>query len=325
MEVKFLNYKSSDTDPIFLNSAYLMTRSNDFGWIGGYVNGQLQAVISYTLKAKFFFKAATFHSSTHILYGELSISQEKVFLNKCLELLRKIGVDFCSQSPTHVVFNSFPEGSKFANFGTYFVCLGLPEEELWSRVHLKHRNVILNAKKKGVRIKFGDIDNILPIYSMLENTMGRSKMKFIPLNAFMKIINGISENIEIVSAYYGEQLQGCAIFLFNRYGAYYLYGGSSGQQLLGSMNLLHWEAMKTFKSRGIKLYDFVGARLRPMPGSRLEGIQRFKSRFGAQIKSGYLWKKPTTKIGYIYFILKPIISWKNKDIIDQELCEKYNE
>jgi lipid II:glycine glycyltransferase (peptidoglycan interpeptide bridge formation enzyme) len=49
---------------------------------------------------------------------------------------------------------------------------------------------------------------------------------------------------------------------------------------LGSSNLLQWEIIKKLKSLGVREYDFVGGRVEVPKGSKLEGIQRFKQRFG---------------------------------------------
>ena len=86
------------------------------------------------------------------------------------------------------------------------------------------------------------------------------------------------------------------------------------------MNLLHWEAIKYFKEKGIKRYDFVGARISPEKGSKLEGIQRFKSRFGPTLKRGYLWKKninPLKTNLYNFLVLIKTLNCKG-DVVDQE-------
>ena len=58
------------------------------------------------------------------------------------------------------------------------------------------------------------------------------------------------------------------------------------------------------KERGVLLYDFVGARVNPEPGSKLEGIQRFKSRFGGEMKVGYMWRYVNRPVRYkIYNLL----------------------
>jgi len=110
---------------------------------------------------------------------------------------------------------------------------------------------------------------------------------------------------------------------FSQFAAYYFYGGSAPNAFLGSLNLLHWRAIKYFKSLGVKYYDFVGARINPK--KELEGIQRFKSRFGGEFKKGYLWKYPLNK--WKYGLYKPLFYLKNRrkgDIIDEEK-NKYEE
>ena len=69
------------------------------------------------------------------------------------------------------------------------------------------------------------------------------------------------------------------------------------------MNLLHWTAMTDMKTRGVKEYDFVGARVNPPLGSKLETIQRFKERFGATMWQGYLWRYPLKPMRYGAFRL----------------------
>lgn len=120
-------------------------------------------------------------------------------------------------------------------------------------------------------------------------------------------------------------INAAAVLFYNNYSAYYLYGGTIAKPLTGASNLLHWEIIKFLKRSGAKYYDLVGARITPSKNSKTEGIQRFKSRFGAQLKTGYLWKMPISKIKYkVYSLfLKYYYSLKGKtlkgDIIDQEI------
>ena len=69
-----------------------------------------------------------------------------------------------------------------------------------------------------------------------------------------------------------------------------MYGGSVEKPYSGSLNLLQFEAMKFLQSRGVREYDLVGARIKVEQGSKYEGIQRFKSRFGARLVQGYAFR-----------------------------------
>lgn len=321
MEVKFLDYQWRDADPIYCSSSYLQSFNGQYGWIAGYIGGNLRLVIPYTIKKKLIFKLATFHSAPVLITEQVTENEEKNFLNGCVRLLGKIGVDFCTQPPPHAVFRTCPDNAIAVPFGSYIIDLFRSEEDLWSGVHPKHRNVILNAKKKGVEIRFGTNQDILSVYEMLVQTMSRSSMSFVSRDTFLNMINSLAENIEVVVAYHDAKPIGCGVFPFSKYSAYYQFGGSVDSPVLGAMNLLHWEAMKHFKSTGIGLYDFVGARIEPKPGSKLEGIQRFKRRFGSTMHTGYLWKMPLTNKYYIYNFLRRLKSGNMTDIIDQEQSE----
>lgn len=318
MDVQFLDYKWRDADPVYCSPNYLQSFKGQYGWIAGYIGGDLRLVIPYTIKTKLIFKLATFQSAPVVITDHVTEHEEKNFLNGCIRLLEKIGVDFCTQPPPHAVFRTCPDNAIAVPFGSYIIDLLLSEEDLWSGVHPKHRNVILNAKKKGVEIRFGTNQDILSVYEMLVQTMSRSSMSFVSCDTFFNMINSLAENIEVVVAYHGGKPMGCAVFPVSKYSAYYQYGGSIDTPVLGAMNLLHWEAMKHFKSAGVGFYDFVGARIEPKLGSKLEGIQRFKHRFGSTMHTGYLWKMPLTNKYYIYNFLRRLKSGNMRDIIDQE-------
>jgi lipid II:glycine glycyltransferase (peptidoglycan interpeptide bridge formation enzyme) len=319
MDVRFLEYQWNYADPVYCSRAYLQSLNGGYGWLAGYIGDELRLVIPYTVKTKLIFKIATFQSAPIAISNIVTEEEERAFLNDCVRMLAKIGVDFCSQSPTHVVFRVCPDNAISAPFGSYIVNLEPSEEELWSGVHAKHRNVILNAIKKGVEIRFGLDQNIRCIHDIMVETMSRSKMSFISFAAFAEMISALGKNIEVAVAYHDGIPIGCGIFPFSKYCAYYQYGGSVGKTPLGAMNLLHWQAMKYFKSRDVNFYDFVGARVQPKAGSKLEGIQRFKQRFGATMKVGYLWKIPITYRYHIYNAVHKVKNRGMKDIIDQEL------
>ena len=320
MDIKEIDFTWDENHPIFASPGFLKSQNGTYGYFGGFSGGVLKYVLPYVIKKKLIFKYAVFHADT--IYIDDSVpDEEKEFLNGVVKCLKKMKVDFVQSSPSYSLFNEFPERSVFAPFGTYLTDLTLPEEDLWNNLHQKHRNVIRNAIKNGVEIirTKSDIDFV---YDALIKTLDRSGMGFSGKDYFRGIVNSLGDNIEIFSAYKDEIFQGCAVIPFSGYSAYYLWGGSSEKPFTGAMNLLQWEAMKYFKSRGIKQYNFVGARLTAEPGSKLEGIQRFKSRFGTVMKTGYLWKMPLNPIKYQMFNL--LIKIKNfgkgpsEDIIDQE-------
>ena len=270
-----------------------------------------------------------FYTATICLDENLTIDQEKDFLNSVVEFFKaEKKIDFICSPPVNAVFNVYPSEAVSAAFGTYLIDLSLSEEILWDKLHSKHRNVIRKAMKDQVNIKRGK-EYLDLAYKLIKETQLRSDKGFSSIEKFKELINSLENNVEIFVSFYKDKPQGCAVFLYSDYAVYYRHGGSIERPFTGSLNLLHWEAIKYFKAKGVLRYDFLGARIKPDKGSKLEGIQRFKSRFGGELRQGYLWKLVVRK--WKYRLFQFIFAIKNgtfeEDIIDQEIkkAKKDNE
>jgi lipid II:glycine glycyltransferase (peptidoglycan interpeptide bridge formation enzyme) len=80
---------------------------------------------------------------------------------------------------------------------------------------------------------------------------------------------------------------------------------------------MHWEAMRRFKEKSVKSYDFVGVRINPEKGSKQEGLLAFKERFGGRLVQGYIWKYPLSRSKYLAYQLAVRVL-RGGDIVDQE-------
>ena len=133
------------------------------------------------------------------------------------------------------------------------------------------------------------------------------------------------ENIDIYIAYTNDIPESCIVYYVSQHCMYAIYAGLINFSLTGLNNLLYWEAIIDAKRKGIRYFDFVGARVNPKPGSKQEGIQRFKRHFGGDFVKGYLWKLPINKWKYFLYdyllILLNFLKLTNYkgDIIDQEI------
>lgn len=331
MNIKKVDINWNENLSIFASKEYLNSYAKESGWLGGFENNQLKYILPFSIFKKeigsiCLLKKIIFH--TNIIKGDPNLetqpTQEKEFLNSVIQYLKQEKIDLVMQPPASALFDHVPDQSKFIKFASYIINLEEPEEKIWENMHSKHRNVIRKAEKEGVTIS-NDKKHLDLCYNMLTETQGRSQKSFVQQEKFKDMMKQLDKNIEIFTAWHDNKIQGCAIIPFSQYSAYYLYGGSSANPFSGSMNLLHWEAIKYFKNKNVKQYDFVGARLNPPPGSKLEGIQRFKSRFGGQMKEGYLWKMPInpfkSKCMNIVSLTKSLLRGQiyKGDIIDQEL------
>ncbi len=260
-------------------------------------------------------------------FGErLSADKEKAFLNDFISFVENKRIAHRIIQPENfAIFRVAPSKTISTPFGTYFIDLQKKtEEELFKDLHSKHRNVILNAEKKGIVLKYGK-EVIEDFYSLYEQTMQRSAMYYQPKDYFKNFYKHLSKNSICGVAYFNDIPQGALFMPFTKFGSFYLYGASAEKiQINGAINYLHWNTIKLLKKQNVKRYDFVGARLSDVSGTKLHGIQQFKERFGATLEKGYLWKKDVNALKCNLFdnMLSAKLKLKGLktplDIIDQE-------
>jgi lipid II:glycine glycyltransferase (peptidoglycan interpeptide bridge formation enzyme) len=164
--------------------------------------------------------------------------------------------------------------------------------------------------------------------------MQRSGMSFMSAKDFA-LVNKLLSSPEraICGVAYHEGIPLGALFVpFTKARAFYLFGGSAAEMTIpGANKLLHWEAIRSLRQKEVADYDFVGARLSDVRGTKLEDIQRFKARFGGELQRGYLWKtdivKPIAKVFDLLVTVKRYLHGNltsgTGDIIDQERGKKW--
>lgn len=302
-----------DLLPIFATKEFLATQSDEFGWLRE--NGLL---LPWFIRKRFGFRQLIFTQHTIFLGEEAGIGRERTFLNDVVRFAKSaLRADMIVQSLNHVHFRVMPDGAIGAPFGSYQIDLSFAAEELLARMHQKHRNVVRKAQRDGVVIHFGS-DQRQKCIELFRATMQREGMSCPEAAYFERLHAKLENQIKFVIASKDGEPQAAAMIPWNRHAGYYLWGGSVAAPYGGSANLMHWEIMKRLKAQSVKMYDFVGARINPGAGSKLEGIQRFKCRFGATMNVGYLWKMPLTHKCYLYNALRKLKNTGKGDIIDQE-------
>jgi lipid II:glycine glycyltransferase (peptidoglycan interpeptide bridge formation enzyme) len=149
------------------------------------------------------------------------------------------------------------------------------------------------------------------------------------LHYFNEFFAHLKDNVICGVAYYNQVPQGAMFIPYSRFAGFYVYGASAGQmQITGTINYLYWNTIKILKQKGVKRYDFVGARLSIVSGTKLEGIQQSKERFGATLEKGFIWKKDINKLtcNLFDYLVTLKLKLKNQkpplDIIDQEIIKQ---
>lgn len=311
--MRIINAVYSDSIPIIATPFFLERASHNYGFFS-----ENDLVLPFYLKKK---HAITYMRFVCGVIGARTLEEESIFLNNLIAYLKKNKMaDMIIAPHTSAVFHAVPQGAKFCEFGSYIINLTQSEEELWAAVHSKHRNVIRKAEKDGVIISYAD-EYKEACRNLINETAVRQHINTISDESFDEMKK--NPNVDFWVALYNDKVVGASILEWSPYSSYYIYGGSAEHTHAGAMNLLHWEAIKKMKERGVKRYDFVGARINPLPGSKQEGIQRFKSRFGGKLDKGYIWKysfNPLKSSLYsLYMKLNGYLRHSyTKDIIDQE-------
>jgi hypothetical protein len=302
---------------IYASEHFLKNVGDEYGWIGGVDElGKLRCILPYSIIHKVLVRMVRFRVETIRLDEKLGIEEERSFLESATEYFRSIGADIIIPATTNSVFRAYPGQAIAAPYGTLIIDLSKPEEVLWKSVHSKHRNVIRNAIKKGVKIHYGAEYSEIA-HKLVKDTFKRSRLPFMGQDAFMKMITGLGPFVRVFVAEFQGRVQGCAVLPFSNLSAYYVYGGSVSLPLTGAMNLLQWEAIRHFRELGVKHYDFCGVRINPEKGSKQQGLRRFKERFGPQLVQGYMWKYSISPLKASVYSLA-VRLFRGGDIVDAE-------
>ncbi len=274
------------------------------------------------LKKKFIFKYLYLHTEPYC-YNQNYNEHQQTFLDEIAILTKeKLSIDFIAQTSVSALFEDAPSESISIPFGSHIIDLTQSEEELWAKLHSKHRNVIRNAEKHDVKVVMGGLE-LLDDYLLAENdTCKRSHLSSVGKEFYAELFEEFKNNVIIFLAYQKNILQGGAIFYYNNAMAYYMHGASINEVTTGAINLLLWESIKYFKSINVRQFSFVGARINEDENSKYHGIQNFKKRFGGELFVGKMFKVINKPWKYKVYKLLLIIKNKklsNKDVIDQEI------
>ncbi len=303
--------------PIFAAEAFLRSQGAEYGWIGGTdKDGMLRCVLPYTAIHKTGFHMIRFQTGTVPLLRVLSLEEEKSFLNSAVEHFRSTGVDLIIPSGNHAIFQTYPDSASAAPYGTFVNDLTQGEEALEKEIRKTYRQNIRKALAEGVEIKSGPEYRSIS-YDLVAETLKRSGASFKNRNEYELMLEELGEHVKIFVAEHKGTVQACMVAPFSKFSAYNCYAGTRPHPVLGSMHLLHWEAMKQFRALGVKQFDFQGVRIDPVKGSKQEGIANYKKGFGGRFVRGFLWKSPIRPFKSLAYSIA-VRLLKGGDIVDQE-------
>jgi len=272
-----------------------------------------------------FLKLARFHFAPLNNLAQTLTAEEE--LNFCKEVIAFIKAqnlaDKIVQPTNYCLFQSAPANSVSSPFGSYeIILLDKTEEELLAAMQGRYRSAIRQLDSLNVEIRYNELD---VFYNLHHQTMRRTNAYSEGLEDLKSMQQFLPKNTMVATIYINNELQGGLFLVYTNYSAYYLHGASTDTtQASGAIKYLHYKMMCLLKQKGVQRYDFVGARLSDVSGTKLEGIQNFKKRFGSELKHGYLWKQEINALKCKSYnaLLNFKLSLKGQkmplDIIDQE-------
>ncbi len=304
--------------PVFAKESFLASVGDEYGWLGGWTDeGRLLCILPYTVIRKAGIGIVRFRTETIPAGGELDEAAEKEFLNGVVAHFRKTGAGLIMPASTNAIFRTFPDGAAAVPYGSYRIDLGPSEEDLWKNVHRICRQNINMARKNGIVVEDGR-SRTAEAHALIRETFGRSRLPFMGRESFDRFLSGLGENSLTLVTINEGRLESFVAFAFSTCCAYAVYAGNADDMRPGANKLLYWEAIMKFKAMGVKVYDFMGARIDPDPGTKQAALADFKRRFGAELKTGYLWKCPLVRWQYgLYGLAARLRS--GGDIVDGEM------
>ena len=317
MEAKPVEIKWNSGMSIFASEKFLRSVSDKYGWLAGIDDeDNIRFILPYTIIHRAKVRMVRFRVETMSFGNKYDEKEERYFLNSVVSYFRSVRADVIIPGTTNAIFRTYPSGAIAAPYGTYIVELDKEEESIFMDMSSSHRRKIRLAEKAKIQVKQG-LEYAIPVYELIRDTFKRSGLPYMSCKDFEKQVDSLAENVKIFVAEYNGSLQGGMLVPFSHYSAYYAYGGSTPEPVAGSMNMMHWEAMRAFKKMGVKRYDLCGVRLNPKEGSKQDGLKKFKERFGAKLTQGFMWKYSINPIKSLIYTVAVRLE-RGGDIVDAE-------
>lgn len=238
--------------------------------------------------------------------GEMRMEKKKQFSN-CLKIFcKENGYVFARVERVEEGDNPRVLTKQTSPKTSLYIDLSKTEDKLLSEMKQKTRYNIRLAEKKGVKTRLSKSEKDLnTFYEILKETAKRDGIGIYKKEHYKVMLEG---GLDLwIAEINGEVLAGAIVGSFNKI-AVYLHGGSSDKMRnLMAPYLLQWEAIKYYKTKGFKWYDFWGIAIKPRAMSKSQekdsidpqatgpglmadeqhewaGITRFKLGFGGEVR-----------------------------------------
>ena len=257
--------------------------------------------------------------------GPLLSGKWKVESGKCQEFIESIMNDAqkerCIQvllSPKLTLSTSELPHFPLPNFRTsrrhvhpeasLLIDLTQSEEDILRQMHQKGRYNINLARKHGVEIVQGTVNDIDDFYRLLTSTGSRDNFIILQKSQYKRFLESLDGSQLLLAKHEGKVISGVLNAVWNGTMFYYYGASSYGDRHLMAPYLLQWEAMRRAKAEGCHTYDLLGIMPVDAPeNDPWKGITDFKRKFG-----GTLVTYPREQVCVLRPVLKKLIELKRK-------------
>lgn len=176
------------------------------------------------------------------------------------------------------------------------------DEDLLNMFHSKARYSVRSALKSGAICRLGSREDIPSFQALLVETASRDGFTPRGVSYFNDMFDALSPNYckLFIVEYEGEMIAGSVLI---RYGdkTWHLYGASGENHKDKLPNfLMQWEMMRWSIQNGCTVYDMRGVAGEQDKTKPLEGLMRFKKRFGGEL---------IPFVGRLDVVYHPFVRW----------------
>jgi hypothetical protein len=264
----------------------------------------------------------------YVQYSEAESPDARKFLDACMAYLKeKQKLHWVNQPYSSARFQEAPAECLKIPYGNHLIDVTQDEGAIWDAFETANRNRIRKAEKSNVEVRFGDLELLDDFYQLDVHTRERSGLAPLDKSFYEEQFHYFPDQIQVVVAYFKDKPQGASFSYCDGHSCYYMYGASTEKSESGSINLMVWRMLQKTKALNMQMFSFVGARINPDPDSKFYGINRFKTRFAAEVETCYLFKVIFNIPMYkVYDRIKRLNQSIRKypyvvDIIDQEISK----
>jgi lipid II:glycine glycyltransferase (peptidoglycan interpeptide bridge formation enzyme) len=180
---------------------------------------------------------------------------------------------------------------------TFIINLQKPQEELWQSLKKEARNAIKKTKEAGCIVRLAqNEEDFRAYYRILKSSRKELGFYTLPYKKMKKQWEIMHpDNYQVFMVFdSGKNLIAAMGVMFTDEYMIEIASAKSSKTKIDKIypnDLLKWEIILWGKNKGIHYYDLAGANPNPEPGSKDEGIYRFKSKWGGDYHDWLLFER----------------------------------